>query len=50
MLIFETGPSKQTALEYVATDGYKEEPNFQRWLQSFADRMREEGKEVKVWE
>ena len=39
-----------SALEYVATDGYKEQPNFQRWLQAKADRMREEGQEVTIWE
>ncbi len=39
-----------TALEYVASDGYLEEPNFQRWLQGRADRLRAEGLEVTVWE
>ena len=39
-----------SSLEYVATDGYKTEPNFQRWLQAKADRMREEGKPVELWE
>lgn len=39
-----------TALEYVASDGYLEEPNFQRWLQARADRLREQGQEVNVWE
>ena len=39
-----------SALEYVATDGYLEEPNFQRWLQAKADRMREEGHEVNIWD
>lgn len=39
-----------TSLEYVATDGYKEQPNFQRWLQAKADKMREEGKDVIIWE
>lgn len=38
------------ALEYVATDGYLHEPNFQRWLQEKADKMRAEGKDVKIWE
>lgn len=39
-----------TALEFVASDAYKEQPNFQRWLNERADRLRAEGKEVVVWE
>jgi len=39
-----------TVLEYVASDGYLDEPNFQRWLQARADRLRAEGQEVTVWE
>lgn len=39
-----------SSLEFVATDGYKEQPNFQRWLQAKVDRLREQGQEVKVWE
>ena len=39
-----------SAMEYVASDGYLEEPNFQRWLQAKADRMEEEGHEVVIWE
>lgn len=39
-----------SSLEYVATDGYKEQPNFQRWLQAKADHMRENGEEVNIWE
>ena len=39
-----------SAMEYVASDGYAEEPNFQRWLQAKADKMREEGHEVVIWE
>ena len=39
-----------SGLEYVSSDGYKEQPSFQRWLQAKADKMREEGKEVKIWE
>ena len=38
-----------SSLEYVATDGYKEQPNFQRWLQAKADHMREQGQEVDLW-
>lgn len=39
-----------TALEFVASDAYKQQPNFQRWLNERADRLRAEGKEVNVWE
>ena len=39
-----------STLEYVATDGYKEQPNFQRWLQAKADHMREQGEEVNLWD
>ena len=39
-----------SAMEYVASDGYLEEPNFQQWLQAKADRMEEEGHEVVIWE
>lgn len=39
-----------SSLEYVASDGYREQPNFQRWLQAKADLMREEGKDVQIWE
>ena len=38
-----------SSLEYVATDGYIEQPNFQRWLQAKADHMRENGEEVDLW-
>lgn len=38
------------ALDYVSSDGYRDEPNFQRWLQARADRMREEGQEVEIWQ
>ena len=38
-----------SSLEYVATDGYIEQPNFQRWLQAKADHMREQGQEVDLW-
>jgi hypothetical protein len=34
----------------VASDGYLTEPNFQRWLQGKADTMREEGKDVNLWD
>ncbi len=34
---------------YVKDGDYLKEPNFQRWLQTRADKLREEGKEVKIW-
>ncbi|MEK9724973.1 MAG: thioredoxin family protein [Rhodospirillaceae bacterium] len=34
---------------YVKEKGYESEPNFQRWLQALAERMRAEGKEVDLW-
>ena len=34
---------------YVKEEGYKSQPNFQRWLADYADRLRAEGKEVKLW-
>ncbi len=34
---------------YVNDEGYKTEPNFQRWLQALAAKMQAEGKEVKLW-
>jgi thioredoxin-related protein len=39
----------QTALDYVASKGYQDQPNFQRFLQSRADRLRAEGKTVSIW-
>lgn len=38
----------QSALEYVATLAYREQPNFQRFLQARRERLREQGKEVKL--
>ncbi len=37
------------ALEYVASDAYKQEPNFQRFVQARADEMRAQGIEVDLW-
>jgi len=39
-----------SAMEYVATDGYRDQPNFQRWLQAKTDHMREQGVEVDLWD
>ncbi len=37
------------ALEYVAWDAYKQEPNFQRFVQARGDEMRAQGLEVDLW-
>jgi thioredoxin-related protein len=34
---------------YVKEKGYEKEPNFQRWLQERAEKLRAEGKDVKLW-
>ena len=39
-----------TALEYVSAKGYEEFPEFQRFLNDRADRMREKGKKVVITE
>ncbi len=37
------------ALEYVAWDAYKDQPNFQRFVQARGDEMRAQGIEVDLW-
>ncbi len=37
------------SFRYVHDQAYIEQPNFQRWLQSYADKLESEGKEVKIW-
>jgi thioredoxin-related protein len=39
-----------SAMEYVASDGYLDQPNFQRWLQAKAEHMEEQGEEVELWD
>ncbi len=34
---------------YVREKGYASEPNFQRWLQARAEKLRAEGKDVTLW-
>lgn len=34
---------------YVHDKGYETQPNFQRWLQAYADELRAQGKEVELW-
>lgn len=38
-----------TAFEYVSRGGYKTEPQFQRFVQQRADRLRAQGKPVDLW-
>ncbi len=40
----------QSVLEYIASGAYREQPNFQRFVQARADRLREEGGEVDLWQ
>lgn len=39
----------QSALEYVASKAYREQPNFQRFIQVRAERLREQGATVDIW-
>jgi len=39
-----------SALDYVASGAYRTEPSFQRYLQARAERLREGGQAVDVWE
>lgn len=39
----------QSAMEYVASGAYREQPEFQRFVQERADHMREQGIEVDLW-
>ncbi len=36
--------------EYVRSEGYKEQPSFQRWLSARAEHLREQGMDVNIWE
>jgi thioredoxin-related protein len=38
-----------SALEYVATGAYREQPSFQRFIQARADRMRARGQQIDLW-
>lgn len=40
----------QSALEYVAGGAYREQKEFQRFVQDRADKMRAQGMEVDIWE
>ncbi|MEJ2361048.1 MAG: thioredoxin fold domain-containing protein [Gammaproteobacteria bacterium] len=39
----------QGIFAYVLDGGYKTQPSFQRWLQTRADHLREQGKNVDIW-
>jgi thioredoxin-related protein len=38
-----------SALEYVASGAYRDEPSFQRFIQARAERLRAQGKAVDIW-
>lgn len=40
----------QSVMDYVASGAYKQQPNFQRFIQSRADRMRKQGIAVDLWQ
>ncbi len=40
----------QSIMAYVASDAWKEEPNFQRYLSARADELREQGVDVNIWD
>lgn len=35
--------------EYVSSEAYKEQPDFQRYLSAYAEHIRETGKDVNIW-
>ena len=39
----------QSALDYVASGAYRQQPSFQRFLQERAERLRKQGTEVRLW-
>lgn len=38
-----------SSFEYVASGGYRKEPEFQRWLQHKAEHMKERGEKLELW-
>lgn len=46
---FIRGFHVQSVLEYVATGGYKKQPELQRFIRERAERLREQGKTVDMW-
>lgn len=47
---FLKGFHVQSVLEYVASGAYHKQPNLQRFLQTRAERLREQGQAVDVWQ
>ena len=39
-----------SALDYVASGAYRDEPSFQRFVQARAERLREQGESVDLWQ
>ncbi len=39
----------QVLFDYVLQQAYLEEPEFQRYVQDYAEKLRAEGKEVDLW-
>ena len=35
--------------DYVSSGGYRQQPNFQRWLSARAEQLREQGQDVDIW-
>lgn len=40
----------QSILDYVSSDAWRDEPSFQRYLSARADKLREEGYDVNIWD
>ncbi len=40
----------QSIMDYVSSDAWREEPSFQRFLSARADKLREEGQDVNIWD
>jgi len=40
----------ESALDYVASKAWKQQPNFQRFIEARADRLRAQGREIDLLE
>ncbi len=40
----------RSVLEYVLTEAYLEQPSFQRFIEAYADHLREQGQDVDIWQ
>lgn len=38
-----------TSFRYVATEGYKTEPNFQKWMTEYREQLEAKGEKVDIW-